>query len=194
LLLGNIVNTNTAGLGNVGFDINSTSAILESGTIQLTIQNTLTPDITDSSGSIGIRTTSPGATLSVVGSGASQLSGSVLSSAFLVSGGSLGTTKGSDLTVGSIGGMTPAYSESLGVDLYRTAADSGWENTTSIGIGMDVGSLKRVGGTVWLSSNGTVGIGTATPGAKLDVVGNLRLSGSGTSKILSPNNICIGAC
>ncbi len=67
LLLGNITNTNTAGLGNVGFDINSTSAILESGIIQLTIQNTLTPDITDSGGKIGINNPSLGSTLDVGG-------------------------------------------------------------------------------------------------------------------------------
>jgi hypothetical protein len=44
-------------------------------------------------------------------------------------------------------------------------------------------------------SGGNVGIGTSTAAAqKLEVNGNIRLSGIGTSEIVSPNNICIGAC
>ena len=41
-----------------------------------------------------------------------------------------------------------------------------------------------------LSSNGNVGIGTAAPVQKLDVAGNIRLTGN----IVSPNDICIGTC
>lgn len=40
------------------------------------------------------------------------------------------------------------------------------------------------------SSSGNVGIGTATPLQKLDVAGNIRLTGN----IVSPNDICIGTC
>lgn len=38
--------------------------------------------------------------------------------------------------------------------------------------------------------NGNVGVGTVTPAEKLDVSGNIRLTGN----IVSPNDICIGAC
>ncbi|MGB6463922.1 MAG: hypothetical protein WBF38_06845 [Nitrosotalea sp.] len=57
--------------------------------------------------------------------------------------------------------------------------------TTGYGTGVEVAKITL---------NGNVGIGTTSPAQKLDVSGNVRLSGSGTSKIVSPNNICIGAC
>jgi hypothetical protein len=41
-----------------------------------------------------------------------------------------------------------------------------------------------------VTTTGDVGIGTITPLAKLDVAGNIRLTGN----IISPNDICIGAC
>jgi len=47
------------------------------------------------------------------------------------------------------------------------------------------------GGTLTLSvTGGNVGIGTDIPTQKLDVGGNIRLTGN----IVSPNDICIGTC
>lgn len=41
-----------------------------------------------------------------------------------------------------------------------------------------------------ITSGGNVGIGTSSPVQKLDVNGNIRLTGN----IVSPNDICIGTC
>jgi len=41
-----------------------------------------------------------------------------------------------------------------------------------------------------IQNNGNIGIDTAFPQQKLDVAGNIRLTGN----IVSPNDICIGAC
>lgn len=43
---------------------------------------------------------------------------------------------------------------------------------------------------VRITKQGSIGIGTSTPAQKLDVNGNIRLTGD----ILSPNDICIGTC
>lgn len=43
---------------------------------------------------------------------------------------------------------------------------------------------------VTASANGNFGIGTTSPVQKLDVIGNIRLTGN----IVSPNDICIGTC
>jgi len=49
----------------------------------------------------------------------------------------------------------------------------------------------KLGSTLTVvDSTGKVGIGTSTPAEKLDVIGNIRLTGN----IVSPNDICIGTC
>lgn len=52
--------------------------------------------------------------------------------------------------------------------------------------------LGSVGPTL-AGRSGNLGIGTETPGDKLEVVGNLRLTGANVA-ILSDGNICIGKC
>ena len=46
------------------------------------------------------------------------------------------------------------------------------------------------GNSIYFDGGGNVGIGTATPTEKLEVIGNIRLSGS----IVSSGDICIGNC
>jgi len=43
---------------------------------------------------------------------------------------------------------------------------------------------------VRITNTGNLGIGDSTPTEKLDVAGNIRLTGN----IVSPNDICIGTC
>jgi len=126
--------------------------------------------------SLGIGTTAPGAKLSVV-SGPTEITGAAMSTTFRTTAGSLGTNAGDELSLASIGFMS-ANSSSLGIRAFRTAAGGNWQ-TTAIGFGMDVDQTARAGGaTLWLHSNGNVGIGTATPTAKLQVVGDGVITGN----------------
>lgn len=52
--------------------------------------------------------------------------------------------------------------------------------------------ITRVGSGTFLAvgANSNVGIGTTNPAQKLDVNGNIRITGN----LTSPNDICIGAC
>ena len=43
---------------------------------------------------------------------------------------------------------------------------------------------------IYVPNTGNVGIGTSSPAQKLDVNGNIRLTGN----VVSPNDICVGTC
>jgi hypothetical protein len=70
---------------------------------------------------------------------------------------------------------------SLGVRALRTANGTDWY-TSAIGLGMDVDNTVRAGASLFLHASRNVGIGTTTPGAKLEVAG-----GGGTSVDLVVN-------
>ena len=94
---------------------------------------------------------------------------------------------------------------------YLTVIDDG-QGTLLVGvdgsggtavIGTDLPVLQFKTGNIWnqhpasvgqvqmvIDNSGRVGIGTANPSQILDVAGNIRLTGN----IVSPNDICIGAC
>ncbi|MGB6463681.1 MAG: hypothetical protein WBF38_05605 [Nitrosotalea sp.] len=185
LVTGGIINTSTPNPNyTVTFaTLDSSNSTLETGTFGISIINVL-PDITDTGGNVGIGTTSPTSTLSVVNSSATQLTGTAKSLAFLVSAGSLSSTAGSDLALGSIGGTT-ANAESLGVHLYRTSNGTDW-TTTALGLGMDVDNTVRAGAAIWLNSNGNVGIGTNTPQNTLDVNGIIQTEGNRIINVGTP--------
>lgn len=68
-------------------------------------------------------------------------------------------------------------------------------NSTDLGSGnVPLIITSRGGGVnnevVRITHVGNVGIGTTSPTQKLDVTGNIRLTGN----IVSPNDICIGTC
>ncbi|MEN9868529.1 MAG: hypothetical protein RL748_4119, partial [Pseudomonadota bacterium] len=121
-------------------------------------------------GSVGVGTKLPNARLSVVAPGANELGGSAKSTALLVSAGTLGNTAGNELSLASIGFFSGNNSY-LGVRAYRTVNGGDW-GSTSIGLGMDVDNTVRAGASLWLHASTNVGIGTATPAAKLEVAGD----------------------
>jgi len=69
-----------------------------------------------------------------------------------------------------------------------------YSDTTPTDTFFITGDTRKFGdsdyGTVNLSLDGKMGIGTANPSQELDVVGNIKLSGS----IVSDGSICIGKC
>ncbi|MBT9169619.1 MAG: hypothetical protein DDT19_02981 [Syntrophomonadaceae bacterium] len=124
--------------------------------------------ILGSTGNVGIGTTGPSARLSLTTTG-SELGGTAASPVFRTMAGALGTAATNELNLGSIG-FTSTNQSSLGIRALRTAAGTGWD-TTAIGLGMDVDNTVRAGASIWLHANSNVGIGTTSPGARLDVAG-----------------------
>jgi len=116
-----------------------------------------------SSGNVGIGTSSPSSTLDVAQTSANSMIRLET------------TTSGSSmldfLNNGNQEYQLVANRTSNHLEFWRPGV------STSPMISMDPGS-------------GNVGIGTSTPAQKLDITGNIRLTGN----IVSPNDICIGSC
>jgi hypothetical protein len=139
-------------------------------------------------GNVGIGTTQPSARLSLVAPGASELAGSARSATLLTSAGALGTTAGDELPLATIG-FGSGNNSSLGIRAMRGADGSGWIST-AIGLGMDVDNTVRAGASLWLHANGDVGIGTAAPASRLDVVGGASGNGiQGTCNNVSASGV-----
>ncbi len=66
------------------------------------------------------------------------------------------------------------------------------DSFNSEGPGKSHDIVYRISGQtiLYLDNSGNVGVGTTTPSEKLDVSGNIQLTGN----IVSPNDICIGNC
>src|SRR4051794_5411886 len=73
-------------------------------------------------GKVGIGTATPGASLSIVAPGASELLGSARSSTLSTSAGNLGTNVGDELPLATLGFSDAGNSTSLGIRALRHAA------------------------------------------------------------------------
>lgn len=113
-----------------------------------------------------------------------DFSGTAQSSTLVTSAGALPITQGAETALASFG-LTTGNNTSLGVRARRIAAGDGWQRT-AIGLTFDVDNAAQAGGGLWLApgpnvGDGNVGIGTATPQAKLDVAdGDIRMSAGRT--------------
>jgi len=138
-------------------------------------------------GNVGIGTTTPAARLSVVADNVAEIAGTAQSGAFRVTAGVLGPSAGTELSLASFGFMS-SNSTSLGIRAHRAAAGSDWQ-TAAIGLGIDVDNITRVNdASLWLHSDGRIGIATPTPKAKLHVNGGARLEGDVAVGSTDPEN------
>lgn len=126
----------------------------------------------DITGNVGIGIPNPNARLSVVAADASEITGIAKSSTFITSAGLLGNAVGNELALANIG-FNSGNNSSLGIRARRTANGSDW-TTTAIGLGMDVDNTVRAGASLWLHSNGKIGIGIPNPSTELEVAGSIK--------------------
>ena len=128
----------------------------------------------DNQGNVGIGTENPGARLDVAGdvnfNGPLNVQGALTASGLEVSG---VAQIGGDLSV--TGQLTAASFAGDGAGLSNvTPADS---SITSAKLAEDSASLSKVTGGKMVISADNVGIGTANPGARLDVAGDAKFNG-----------------
>lgn len=132
------------------------------------------------------------------------------------SGGALGSGNITNLVLNNVttyGGGTGIITNVVGVGIndlsvYNTPVNQYGikmdNNTSAVGTnkyGLYIGNISGASSSnysIYTGSadsyfGGNVGIGTTTPAARLDVAGNIKLSGA-SSSIISDGDICIGTC
>jgi hypothetical protein len=127
----------------------------------------------NTSGNVGIGTASITARLNVA---SGSTSGGTSSQTFLATAGTLPSSAGSDITLGTFGSSVIDNTSYLSTHIYRTANSTSWYDTAMY-ISYDVDSTLGIGGTLsfW---RGCIGISTKTPSQTLDVNGNAIIRGS----------------
>ena len=126
-----------------------------------------------SSGNVGIRTSTPQASLQVYGIPQGP------SPTILATAGFQSFYFNPYMCQGCVNGLVQSGDEAL-------IFTNGLQNTGNFVLG----SWSSSSTGIRITSSGNVGIGTASPVQKLDVAGGIHLTGNMTS----PNNICIGSC
>jgi hypothetical protein len=126
-------------------------------------------------GNLGLGTLTPTARFSL-GTNGEELLGTAPSKIFKTYSGVLGTNAGAEIKLASFGFKSGNWT-SLGITAYRFNGADGWQNAAIL-FGYDVDNTPGAGSYFALAGNGNFGIGTAAPGAKLHVMGNIIATGN----------------
>jgi hypothetical protein len=148
--------------------------VFPDGTILTTANPTVTSginQITQSNNSVGIGTTAPGAKLDVEGGGI------ISNGAIYLNSGSVNTGNTSFILSNSLGGET--YAITAGIP---NVTQTGFSINELAGYTYGAG-IQTISTPIFTINNGSIGIGTTTPGAKLEVDGTLKLTGNSGASI-----------
>ena len=182
------------GRSGLRFDNDGSFNVLTEGS-NVTLNSNNHPPIRftiNSNGDVGIGTTSPAYTLDVNGSMRTQnVVGILTSTNHTVKIGDQGTSQNNVLQFGNVS----AGSSNLSI-ISPVGVAGNWSSGTSVGdtvIRASTGSLHIATSTGGSTANivlasGNVGIGTASPGFKLDVRGSVGITNAGTKKLQFDND------